>query len=46
MTKFNVDDLNNECFGGEEKISISNIGGGINMKNMKEKNRNGYLLFY
>lgn len=40
---FDVKDLPQEAFGGEEKLNIDNIG---NSKEVKEKNRNAYLLFY
>ena len=44
VKQFNIKDLNHEAFGGEElhsNLSIGNIS-----KNLKEKIRNAYLLFY
>jgi len=40
---FDLKDLAQEAFGGEEKLNIENIG---NAKEVKERNRNAYLLFY
>ena len=42
---FDVRDLAQEAFGGEEKGSLGNIGSNIS-KGVKERNRNAYLLFY
>jgi len=40
---FDLKDLPQEAFGGEEKLNIENIG---NAKEVKERTRNAYLLFY
>ena len=40
---FDIKDLPQEAFGGEEKLNIENIG---NSKEVKERSRNAYLLFY
>jgi len=40
---FDPKDLSSEAFGGEEKLNIGNIG---NAKDIREKSRNAYLLFY
>ena len=42
---FDIRDLAQEAFGGEEKVNLGNIGGNIS-KGVKERNRNAYLLFY
>ena len=40
---FDLRDLPQEAFGGEEKLNIENMG---NAKEVKERSRNAYLLFY
>ena len=42
---FDKEDLESECFGGEEKWGDSNFSHFLSLKNT-EKNRNAYVLFY
>ena len=47
VRKFDINDLSSEAFGGDEK-GLSNSGNNMmNLsKSMKERSKNGYLLFY
>ena len=43
VTKFDINNLPNETFGGEEKVDLQNV---IVTKDMREKNKNSYILLY